>query len=101
MLNRSDRLRLFALLLWALPVAALLPLGLWWLWQNGAMPYWLAAMLAFSAAGYGLQLWLRRRDRRLLADAQTVPTPIGRRTRRPPGTPSRPWPRGSSPRTGR
>ncbi len=75
MLSRSDRLRLFALLLWALPLAALLPLGLWWLWQNGAMPYWLAATLAFSAAGYGLQLWLRRRDRRLLADAQTAPDP--------------------------
>jgi hypothetical protein len=75
MLSRSDRLRLVALLLWALPLAALLPLGLWWLWQNGAMPYWLAATLALSAAGYGLQLWLRRRDRRLLADAQTAPDP--------------------------
>ncbi len=75
MLSRSDRLRLFALLLWALPLTALLPLGLWWLWQNGAMPYWLAATLAFSAAGYGLQFWLRRRDRRLLADTQTAPDP--------------------------
>jgi len=75
MFSRSDRLRLFALLLWAVPLAALLPLGLWWLWQNGAMAYWLAATLAFSAAGFGLQLWLRRRDRRLLADAQTVPDP--------------------------
>ncbi|MGA7982373.1 MAG: GTPase domain-containing protein [Chromatiaceae bacterium] len=75
MLSRSDRLRLFALLLWALPLAVLLPLGLWWLWQNGAMPYWLAATLAFSAAGYGLQFWLRRRDRRLLADVQTAPDP--------------------------
>ena len=75
MLNRADRLRLFALLLWALPVAALLPLGVWWLWQNGAMAYWLGAMLAFSAAGFGLQAWLRRRDRRLLAGAQTAPDP--------------------------
>lgn len=75
MFSRSDRLRLFALLLWAVPLAALLPLGLWWLWQNGAMAYWLAATLAFSAAGFGLQLWLRRRDRRLLADAQTAPDP--------------------------
>jgi uncharacterized protein len=75
MLNRADRLRLFALLLWALPVTALLPLGVWWLWQNGVMAYWLGAMLAFSAAGFGLQAWLRRRDRRLLADAQTAPDP--------------------------
>ena len=28
MFSRSDRLRLFALLLWALPLAALIPLGL-------------------------------------------------------------------------
>ncbi len=75
MLNRFDRLRLLALLLWALPIAALLPLGTWWLWQNGAMVWWLGAMLGFSAAGYGLQLWLRRRDRRLLASAQTAPEP--------------------------
>ncbi len=75
MLNRNDRLRLLALLLWALPVAALLPLGLWWLWQSGTARYWLAAMLASSAAGYGLQVWLRRRDQRLLADAETGPDP--------------------------
>lgn len=75
MLNRSDRLRLTALLLWALPIAALLPLGIWWLWQSGAILYWLAAMVTFSAAGYGLQFWLRRRDRRLLTDVQTAPDP--------------------------
>lgn len=28
---RIDRLRVAALLLWALPVVALLPLGVWWL----------------------------------------------------------------------
>jgi predicted GTPase len=76
MLNRADRLRLLALLLWALPVAALLPLGAWWLWQNGAFVYWMGAMLAFSAAGFGLQAWLRRRDRRLLAGSQTAPDPL-------------------------
>ncbi|MBS1222715.1 MAG: hypothetical protein H6R23_2335 [Proteobacteria bacterium] len=31
--NRLDRLRVLALLLWALPVVALLPLGLFWLWR--------------------------------------------------------------------
>jgi len=37
MFSRSDRLRLFALLLW--PSAGRpLPLGLWWLWQNGPWP---------------------------------------------------------------
>ncbi|QQS54708.1 MAG: GTPase domain-containing protein [Candidatus Competibacteraceae bacterium] len=72
---RLDRLRLTALLLWALPVAALLPLGGFWLWQAGKLSWWLATMLACSAAGYGLQFWLLRRDRRLLADAATTPDP--------------------------
>ena len=73
--DRLDRLRLIALLLWVLPVAALLPLGAFWLWQNGRLFWWLVAMIACGAAGYGLQSWLLRRDRRLLADAQTVPDP--------------------------
>ena len=75
MLNRSDRLRLAALLLWTLPVAALLPLGLWRLWETGTVLYWMAAMVACSALGYGLQYGLRRRDARLLAGAQTTPDP--------------------------
>jgi predicted GTPase len=75
MLNRSDRLRLIALLLWTLPLTALLPLGLLWLWRTGNLLWWLAAMVACSAAGYGFQWWLRRRDRRLLAGAQTAPDP--------------------------
>ena len=50
MLNRIDRLRLVALLLWTLPVAALLPLGLLWLWQSGNLPWWLAAMQRWGHA---------------------------------------------------
>ena len=75
MLNRTDRLRLLALLLWTLLVAALLPLGGLWLWRSGNLLWWLAAMVACSAVGYGFQWWLRRRDRRLLAGAQTAPDP--------------------------
>ena len=71
--ERLDRLRLAALLLWALPVAALLPLGAFWLWRSGAMLWWLGAMLICSAAGYGLQHWLLQRDRQLLAGAATQP----------------------------
>ena len=33
--DRFDRLRLFALLLWALPFAVLLPLGAFWLLASG------------------------------------------------------------------
>jgi len=62
-------------LLWTLPVLALLPLGLVWLWQAGGMFYWLAAMVVCSAAGHGLQYWLRRRDRRLLTGTATSPDP--------------------------
>jgi uncharacterized protein len=74
-LGRIDRLRLLALLLWAVPVAALLPLGLIWLWQAEAVRYWLAALVLFSAAGYGLQFWLHRTERRWLEDAETEPDP--------------------------
>ena len=73
--TRFDRLRLAALLLWALPVIALLPLGILWLWQIKALSGWLLAMVACSAAGYGLQYVLLRRDRRLLAEAATGPDP--------------------------
>jgi len=71
--KRIDRLRLTALLLWALPVVALLPLGLFWLWRSGTLFRWLTALLVCSAAGYGLQSWLLRRDRQLLAGAATGP----------------------------
>jgi predicted GTPase len=73
--NRLDRLRLLALLLWALPVVALVPLGLFWLWRAEALPWWLLAMVLCSAAGYGLQYGLLRRDRQLLSGAATGPDP--------------------------
>ncbi len=73
--NRLDRLRMLALLLWALPVAVLVPLGLFWLWRAEALPWWLLAMVLCSAAGYGLQRWLLRRDRDLLTGAATGPDP--------------------------
>lgn len=73
--NRLDRLRVLALLLWVLPVAALVPLGLFWLWRAEALPWWLLAMVSCSAAGYGLQRGLRRRDRDLLTGAATSPDP--------------------------
>ncbi len=71
--NRLDRLRLLALLLWALPILALLPIGAFWLWQAKVLPWWLLAMVLCSAAGYGLQHWLLQRDRALLAGAATLP----------------------------
>jgi hypothetical protein len=78
-LSRSDRLRLFALLLWALPLppSPLASGG----WQNGAMPYWLAATLAFSAAATVPALGSAGATA-AAADAQTPQTPSGRPSRR-------------------
>lgn len=73
--SRIDRFRLLALVLWAVPFVALLPLGVLWLWQWEAMRYWLLSILLFSAAGYGLQFWLHRKERQGLMDAQTLPDP--------------------------
>ena len=73
--ERLDRLRLLALLLWALPILALPLLGMYWLWQSQALSYWLVALMFCSAAGYGLQRWLLQRDRALLAEARTGPDP--------------------------
>ncbi|MDV7402766.1 hypothetical protein RZS08_65695, partial [Arthrospira platensis SPKY1] len=75
MFEHLDRWRLLALLLWALPVAALLLLGTLWLWQSQALLYWVLAMALCGGAGYGLQAWLVRRDRQLLAAAATEPDP--------------------------
>ncbi len=73
--HHLDGWRLVALSLWTLPVLALLPLGLLWLWQAKAWPWWLGALVACSALGYGLQYRLRRRDRALLAATTTGPDP--------------------------
>ncbi|MDS4029235.1 MAG: GTPase [Candidatus Contendobacter sp.] len=73
--KQFDRLRVVALLLWVLPIAALPPLGLFWLWRAEALPWWLLALVLCSAAGYGLQRWLLRRDRDLLTGAATGPDP--------------------------
>ncbi|MCC8999677.1 MAG: 50S ribosome-binding GTPase [Candidatus Contendobacter sp.] len=73
--SRFDRLRLLALLIWVLPLVALLPLGMLWLWQSKALSGWLIAMVLCSAAGYGLQRWLLQRDRQLLTGAATHPDP--------------------------
>jgi len=75
LVERLDPLRALALLLWTLPIMALPPLGLFWLWRADALPWWLLAMVLCSATGYGLQRWLVQRDRELLTDAATGPDP--------------------------
>lgn len=75
LLGRIDALRVLALVLLVLPVAAVFGFGLMWLWQSGDTIRWLGAMLGCVALGYGLQHWLMRRDRRLLAEAATEADP--------------------------
>ena len=48
-----------------LPVVTLLPLGLLWLWQQGLFVQWLL-VLALSAAGIWLVLWVLTRKRAVL-----------------------------------
>lgn len=67
-----DRLRLVALLLWALPLLMLLLLGLVFIWRSGTALWWVGAALLCSAAGYGLQLWLLHRDRQFFNGSTTV-----------------------------
>ena len=45
-----------------LPLLSLLPLGWYWLWQNGYALYWLAAAFAISATAFLVQLFALRRS---------------------------------------
>ncbi len=74
-LYQVDLLRLLALLLLMLPALVIFGLGILWLWQTGNLFYWLGVMLICGGLGYGLQQWLVRRDRKLLAEAVTEPNP--------------------------
>ncbi len=73
--NHLDRWWLAGLLFWLVPFAALLPLGLLWLHQQGVFFYWMASLILFSIAGYGLQVWLRARQQQRLVAVQTPPNP--------------------------
>lgn len=75
LLRRFDALRLFALLLLVLPLVVLLGAGIAWLWQQGALWYWLAALVLCAALGAGLQKLLLKRERALLEDIGLDPNP--------------------------
>ncbi len=75
LMTRIDRWWLVSLLLWTVPLAALLPMGLLWLHQAGLLLVWIASILLFSAAGYGLAYWLRAAGRDALDVEQTQPDP--------------------------
>ncbi len=70
-----DPLRVFALALLILPVAAVFGFGLLWLWQRPDRLFWLLAMAGCVATGFVLERWLVHRDRKLLGEAATEPNP--------------------------
>ncbi|NEV65064.1 GTPase family protein [Thiorhodococcus minor] len=74
-ISRIDRLWLGSLMLWALPIAVLLPLGMLWLRENGLVLVWVGSVVLLSAAGFGLQYWLKGRQLRKLEAASTRPDP--------------------------
>ncbi|NEX22222.1 GTP-binding protein HSR1 [Thiorhodococcus mannitoliphagus] len=74
-ISRIDGPWLGSLLLWALPIAALMPLGLLWLHEKGLVLVWIGSLLLLSAAGFGLQYWLKDRQLRKLDAASTRPDP--------------------------
>lgn len=64
---------LLGLILFALPVLILLPLGLLWLWQEGWLFWWLMVAVAVTLAGYLPAAWWRFRQRRSRANTQPDP----------------------------
>lgn len=75
LLRGIDPLQLVALVLLGLPTLALAAFGTLWLWQNEVLLYWLAGLVVSAALSYGLQYFLHRRQRRLLAEIGTEPSP--------------------------
>ncbi len=70
-----DPFRLLAFLFLMLPFLTLLGFGMLWLWQNSFLLFWALTMLISSGIGYGLQKFLIKRERKLLAEAVTEPNP--------------------------
>ena len=74
-LSRIDPLRVLVFILMVLPVLALLGFGVFWLWQSGNLQYWLLVLVVCGGIGYGLQQWLLRNERKLLAEDAAEPNP--------------------------
>ncbi len=75
LLKGLDPFQVVALLLLSAPALGLLVFGLVALWRADHTLLWLSVFLACGMAGYGLQQWCMRRDRRLLTEAMTEPAP--------------------------
>ncbi len=61
--------------LWLAPVLFLLPLGVIWIYQQQVGLIWLVFASLCALSGLGLQLWLRHRQRQMLASRLNIPDP--------------------------
>ncbi len=75
LLQRIGLIQLVMLALLGLPLLAVSGFGLFWLWQNGNLLYWLIAMVICGGLAYGLQRWSTQRSRKLLNESFTRPNP--------------------------
>lgn len=73
LIRQFGRLRLLALVLTYLPLAAIPLAGVVWLWQTGYLAYWLLLLAICGGCALVLQLWLARTDKRRTPEARTGP----------------------------
>lgn len=73
LIHQFGRLRLLALGLTFLPLAAIPLAGVVWLWQTGHLFHWLLLLVACGGLALLLQWWLVYNDRRRILEARTRP----------------------------
>ncbi len=73
LIRQFGRLRLLALALTYIPLAAIPLAGVVWLWQTGYLGYWLLLLAVCGGCALLVQLWLARNDKRRILEARTRP----------------------------
>lgn len=73
LIRQFGRLRLLALALTFLPLAAIPLAGVVWLWQTGHLFHWLLLLVLCGGLALLLQRWLVYNDRRRILEARTRP----------------------------
>ncbi len=73
LIRQFGRLRLLALALTYIPLAAIPLAGVVWLWQTGYLAYWLLLLAVCGGCALLVQLWLARNDKRRILEARTRP----------------------------
>ena len=74
-LRELDPLQVLALVLLAVPAFGVVALGMVALWRSDHTLWWLGGFACSALAGYGVQQWCVRRERRVLVAAETVANP--------------------------